>query len=72
MILSAADTTFGGNGFDLSDSLVAEEDIERGGPPRDGIPSIDAPVFVSTEEPVETFAKGHAPRAPPLVMGQAA
>lgn len=35
------------NGFDLSDALVPAEEILRGGPPRDGIPSIDNPRFVA-------------------------
>lgn len=35
------------NGFDLSDSLVPEDEIWRGGVPRDGIPSIDQPKFVA-------------------------
>ena len=34
------------NGFDLSDSLIPTEKIKPGGPPRDGIPSIDNPKFV--------------------------
>jgi len=38
------------NGFDLDGSLVDPGKIMRGGPPRDGIPSIDAPVFVSAGE----------------------
>lgn len=33
------------NDFDLSDSLVAPSEIIRGGPPRDGIPSIDNPEY---------------------------
>ena len=33
------------NGFNLSEALVPVKDILRGGPPRDGIPSIDQPVF---------------------------
>ena len=33
------------NGFDLEGALVAAADIHRGGPPRDGIPSIDDPLF---------------------------
>jgi hypothetical protein len=33
------------NGFDLSGALVDRELIRRGGPPRDGIPSIDEPSF---------------------------
>lgn len=34
------------NGFDLCGALVPVEAIEQGGPPRDGIPSIDRPRFV--------------------------
>lgn len=35
------------NGFVLDGALVAEEDIRRGGPPRDGIPSLDYPAIVA-------------------------
>ena len=35
------------NGFDLSDSSVPAKEIRRTGVRRDGIPSIDAPKFVS-------------------------
>lgn len=35
------------NGFDLQGSLVPPEAVERGGPPRDGIPAIDRPRFVA-------------------------
>lgn len=34
-------------GFDLDGALVLPEDIHRGGPARDGIPSIDKPDFIS-------------------------
>ena len=34
------------NGFDLRGSLVPVEEILQGGPPKDGIPAIDNPVFV--------------------------
>jgi hypothetical protein len=34
------------NGFDLTGSEVARTEIKRGGPPRDGIPSIDHPDFL--------------------------
>jgi hypothetical protein len=37
------------NGFDLGDSLVDASRIDSGGPPRDGIPSIDYPKFVTAE-----------------------
>jgi hypothetical protein len=33
------------NGFDLSDLRVERDLVRSGGPPRDGIPSIDQPVF---------------------------
>lgn len=35
------------NGFDVQGALVPVEAIERGGPPRDGIPSIDRPRLVT-------------------------
>ncbi len=35
------------NGFDLSQSLIPSKEILQGGPPRDGIPSIERPKFVS-------------------------
>jgi hypothetical protein len=35
------------NGFDVSDALIDVADIERGGPPKDGIPAIDRPRFVA-------------------------
>jgi hypothetical protein len=38
------------NGFDLRGSLVPNEQIFAGGPPRDGIPAIDRPRFVSPEK----------------------
>jgi len=37
----------GPNGFHLSGGLVSEGEILPGGPPRDGIPAIDAPRFVA-------------------------
>ena len=38
------------NGFDLSDPLVPREAIFHGGPPRDGIPSIDKPRFIGADK----------------------
>lgn len=35
------------NGFDLSNALIPVDEILSGGPPRDGIPSIDNPKFES-------------------------
>lgn len=38
------------NGFDLSDSLISANEIHKGGPPRDGIPSIDNPILIKPEQ----------------------
>lgn len=38
------------NGFDLSDSLIDSHQILAGGPPKDGIPSIDKPKFIIATE----------------------
>ena len=38
------------NGFDLSNSSILVEEIKSGGPPKDGIPSIDAPVFIQAKQ----------------------
>ena len=38
------------NGFNLTDTLVPATQIYHGGPPRDGIPAIDAPRFLSAEK----------------------
>jgi len=40
------------NGFNLEFTSIPLDEIRRGGPPRDGIPSIDKPIFVSAEEAV--------------------
>lgn len=38
------------NGFDVRGSTIPVEAIERGGPPRDGIPAIDHPRFVTAAQ----------------------
>ena len=38
------------NGFDLSNTTIPSDKIFIGGPPRDGIPSIDKPEFLSKDE----------------------
>jgi hypothetical protein len=38
------------NGFDIEDALVPREQIIHGGPPRDGIPSIDNSRFVPASQ----------------------
>ena len=45
LIFSYASQAQQQNGFDLKGSLIPIKDILHGGPPRDGIPSIDQPVF---------------------------
>ncbi len=42
---SAADL----NGFDVSDALIPVSEIFHGGPPRDGIPAIDRPRFITIQ-----------------------
>lgn len=39
-----------GNGFDLSKTSIPQEEILPGGPPRDGIPSIDDPKFIPAQQ----------------------
>ena len=46
LLISCADA-YSKNGFDLSNSLIPSKDILQGGPPRDGIPSIENPKFVT-------------------------
>ena len=38
------------NGFDLAGSLIPANEVLSGGPPRDGIPSIDNPEFITASE----------------------
>jgi hypothetical protein len=38
------------NGFDVTNASVPTQAIERGGPPRDGIPAIDHPKFVPADQ----------------------
>jgi hypothetical protein len=63
------------NGFDVSNASIPVEEIQKGGPPRDGIPSIDEPRFESVEaadawmrpdDTVVAFARHGQARAYPL------
>ncbi len=45
------------NGFDLAGSLIPVDDILHGGPPKDGIPSIDRPVFVGARDAKDLSGK---------------
>jgi hypothetical protein len=47
LVGSALSLAAGFNGFDVSNALVPLNEIRSGGPPRDGIPAIDRPRFVS-------------------------
>lgn len=47
LLLTSLSFAQGFNGFDLEGSLLPAEKILQGGPPRDGIPSIDQPKFLS-------------------------
>ena len=38
------------NGFSIEDPLIPLEEVLGGGPPRDGIPSIDSPIFILAAE----------------------
>jgi hypothetical protein len=38
------------NGFRIDNALIPVDDIKKGGPPRDGIPSLDNPVFVGADD----------------------
>jgi hypothetical protein len=49
------------NGFDITSSAVAKEEILAGGPPRDGIPALDRPPAVRAAEadwPDDSFVLG--------------
>ncbi len=62
------------NGFHLDHALIPIAEIQSGGPPRDGIPAIDAPRFVSGEaahflgddDRVLGFAEGSISKAYPI------
>jgi hypothetical protein len=67
----------GGWSTDFTQRTVAWEEILSGGPPKDGIPAIDAPVFESVDaaatwlsdrDPVILFAAGADVRAYPLAV----
>lgn len=71
LMLGAAATTL--NGFDLTGASIPVEAIERGGPPKDGIPAIDQPRFVSAAQSglrandrVLGYAEGGVARAYPI------
>ncbi|MDH3281051.1 MAG: DUF3179 domain-containing protein [Gammaproteobacteria bacterium] len=49
-LLHAAHAAPVNNGFDLTDTLIPAQEIHHGGPPRDGIPAIDNPQFVTVKQ----------------------
>ena len=50
MLAAAGGDAFAKNGFDLSGASIPAGEILQGGPPRDGIPSIDNPKFVGGDK----------------------
>lgn len=44
------------NGFNVGDASIPVTEILSGGPPRDGIPALDDPVFVNAQEAVKLSA----------------
>lgn len=62
------------NGFDVSTATIPRDEIQSGGPPRDGIPSIDKPKFVPASaasflqdnDDIVGLNVGAEPRAYPL------
>lgn len=47
LVLAITSSAASRNGFDLDGALIAPSDIRSGGPPRDGIPAINKPKYVS-------------------------
>ena len=56
LMLSAASAE-SKNGFRIDNALIPVKEIKKGGPPRDGIPSLDDPVFVAADD--ATYLSGH-------------
>lgn len=48
MLAGVAEAAPTKNGFDLTDALIAADQILPGGPPRDGIPALDRPRFIAS------------------------
>lgn len=44
---TASSSAISANGFDISNAIIPRDEIVGGGPPRDGIPSIDRPRFIA-------------------------
>jgi hypothetical protein len=49
-VYTTAANTASMNGFDLSGALIPEAEIFAGGPPKDGIPSLDYPKFIKAAQ----------------------
>ena len=47
LLLIGSASAYTKNGFDLTNSLIPASEVLQGGPPRDGIPSIEKPKFVT-------------------------
>lgn len=55
LVFAMLPTAYAMNGFNLDNSTIPINKIHHGGPPRDGIPSLDKPEFVAADE--ATFLK---------------
>lgn len=64
------------NGFDLTGASIPVDEVHHGGPPRDGIPSIDRPQFITAadadflkpDDRVLGFSHGGIARAYPIAI----
>ncbi len=50
VVITVVHSTVPMNGFDIEGSLVPEDQIHHGGPPRDGIPALSNPTFITATE----------------------
>jgi hypothetical protein len=50
LVIRAVHSALPMNGFDTEESLIPQEEIMHGGPPRDGIPALSQPEFISADE----------------------
>ena len=50
LVITAVHSSTLMNGFDIEGSLIPEDEIHHGGPPRDGIPALSNPEFIKASE----------------------
>ncbi|OUR97954.1 hypothetical protein A9Q84_06465 [Halobacteriovorax marinus] len=49
-------SAYGMNGFNLEGTLIPRKNILKGGPPRDGIPAINHPLFISSDKAEKIYS----------------